>query len=330
MKKSFNKVSAMIFVRTMNSPMFTVFTFTLIHCTGGMDMSAFDATLGTIGAGNHFAELQVRHELLLVMHWLVLCCFQVTIIVVALKDTAPFNRSIIMLLATTFNPQRVEQVIDHELFHQLGLDETSLYLLVHSGSRGLGSAILDAYIRQHGTSPLVQDSPDAIRYLQMHDNALNWAKRNRALIAKRFLELLGEDPQQCPCVLDVWHNFVAQKEFKEEHDQQQPPEEEPSQQQQQQPPPPPPQQQQQQHEAKNRLWLHRKGAAPADCGPVVIPGSRGSFSYLVMPCNASPLSGYSLAHGAGRKWNRSKALETIKNRYPDASKLEVTELNSYV
>lgn len=31
------------------------------------------------------------------------------------------------------------------------------------------------------------------------------------------------------------------------------------------------------------LWLHRKGAAPSTEGPVVIPGSRGHMSYLVLP-----------------------------------------------
>lgn len=30
-------------------------------------------------------------------------------------------------------------------------------------------------------------------------------------------------------------------------------------------------------------WLHRKGAAPADKGLVVIPGSRGDMTYLVPP-----------------------------------------------
>jgi hypothetical protein len=30
-------------------------------------------------------------------------------------------------------------------------------------------------------------------------------------------------------------------------------------------------------------WLHRKGAAPSTQGPVVIPGSRGAFSYLAAP-----------------------------------------------
>jgi release factor H-coupled RctB family protein len=30
----------------------------------------------------------------------------------------------------------------------------------------------------------------------------------------------------------------------------------------------------------NNVWLHRKGAAPADEGPMMIPGSRGTLSYL--------------------------------------------------
>lgn len=49
-------------------------------------------------------------------------------------------------------------------------------------------------------------------------------------------------------------------------------------------------------------YLHRKGAAPADQGVVVIPGSRGHYSYLVAPTDsrdALERSGYSLAHGAG-------------------------------
>jgi hypothetical protein len=50
------------------------------------------------------------------------------------------------------------------------------------------------------------------------------------------------------------------------------------------------------------LWLHRKGAAPGDMGPLVIPGSRGAFSYLVQPIGdraTQEYAGYSLAHGAG-------------------------------
>jgi hypothetical protein len=51
-----------------------------------------------------------------------------------------------------------------------------------------------------------------------------------------------------------------------------------------------------------QVWVHRKGATPSDQGLVVIPGSRGDFSYLVLPnteAAAQHLSCFSLAHGAG-------------------------------
>jgi release factor H-coupled RctB family protein len=52
--------------------------------------------------------------------------------------------------------------------------------------------------------------------------------------------------------------------------------------------------------------VHRKGAAPSDRGLVPIPGSRGTLSYLVEPLAASsPKSLASLAHGAGRQYDRT-------------------------
>ena len=49
---------------------------------------------------------------------------------------------------------------------------------------------------------------------------------------------------------------------------------------------------------------------------VVIPGSRGSYSYLVEPIVENlEKSGYSLAHGAGRKFSRSDALKKAKSRF---------------
>ena len=41
-------------------------------------------------------------------------------------------------------------------------------------------------------------------------------------------------------------------------------------------------------------------------------------------------SGFSLAHGAGRAMNRSKALSKAKGRYPDPHSLIKTEMDSYV
>jgi release factor H-coupled RctB family protein len=62
-------------------------------------------------------------------------------------------------------------------------------------------------------------------------------------------------------------------------------------------------------------WLHRKGAAPHDQGKVVIPGSRGSLSYVVEPTGDGAACGHSLAHGAGRKWSRTEARERMRDRF---------------
>jgi len=78
------------------------------------------------------------------------------------------------------------------------------------------------------------------------------------------------------------------------------------------------------------LWLHRKGAAPSDCGAVVIPGSRGTFSYLVEPSSdisIQQMSGFSLAHGAGRRLPRNIAFKKGENIKLD---LTTTELGSKV
>lgn len=77
------------------------------------------------------------------------------------------------------------------------------------------------------------------------------------------------------------------------------------------------------------IWLHRKGAAPSTDGPLVIPGSRGDFSYLVQPISPRAESGYSLAHGAGRKWPRSECRGRLEKRFR-AEDLQRTSLGSVV
>ena len=63
------------------------------------------------------------------------------------------------------------------------------------------------------------------------------------------------------------------------------------------------------------VWLHRKGAAPSDKGPVVIPGSRGTLSYLVQPVGEQSANAWSIAHGAGRKWTRSESRLRVRERF---------------
>ena len=76
-------------------------------------------------------------------------------------------------------------------------------------------------------------------------------------------------------------------------------------------------------------WLHRKGAAPADRGPVVIAGSRGAFTFLVRPSGDGAANLRSLAHGAGRRWRRGEARGRLSRRYRP-EQLRRTALGSHV
>lgn len=81
---------------------------------------------------------------------------------------------------------------------------------------------------------------------------------------------------------------------------------------------------------ENDCYLHRKGATPTDQGPIMIPGSRGALSYLVLPVEQElQLSGQSLPHGAGRKWKRSDCRGRLEHRY-SVGALQKTKLGSRV
>ena len=189
---------------------------------------AHDMGLGTIGGGNHFAELQ-----------------------------------------------QVEAIHQEAAFAGLGLDPDRLFLLVHSGSRGLGQAILRSHVERFGAQGLNEKSVEAQVYLADHDQAVRWAAANRSLIAHRFLSCLRSEGEP---VLDVTHNTVTSIVTD-----------------------------------ASPMWLHRKGVTPSDAGAVVIPGSRGAFSYLVEPLGHDAGTAYSLAHGAGRKWNRRDARQRLRH-----------------
>lgn len=66
-------------------------------------------------------------------------------------------------------------------------------------------------------------------------------------------------------------------------------------------------------------WIHRKGAVKATDKPVVIAGTRGDLSYLVIPVASGESNAFSLAHGAGRKWKRNEAKGRMSHKYrPDS------------
>ena len=111
--------------------------------TYNLDPTESDRSLGTIGGGNHFAELQ-----------------------------------------------KIESVLDHKIFEDLGLSTKQFYLLVHSGSRGLGEKILSDHTRAFGQHGIPENTLKTHNYINKHDMAVKWAKANRALISKRFLDCL--------------------------------------------------------------------------------------------------------------------------------------------
>ncbi|CAM3528990.1 RNA-splicing ligase RtcB [Klebsiella spallanzanii] len=201
------------------------------------------SALGSIGGGNHFAELQ-----------------------------------------------QVDRIVDDARFQRAGFDAQHLLLLTHSGSRGLGQAILQRHITAFSHDGLAEGSAAAVEYLAEHNDALSFARVNRELIATRILQQVRATGQR---VLDVAHNFVEPCSVNGQQG-----------------------------------WLHRKGATPDGCGLVIIPGSRGDYSWLVQPLvNEEAL--YSLAHGAGRKWMRTECKGRLSGKYSPAL-LSRTELGSRV
>jgi len=184
--------------------------------------------------------------------------------------------------------QAIDEVYNQAVLDELGLNKKHLQLLVHSGSRGLGQSILVDHIAQHNHDGLVISAMNSAdndfeQYLFKHDEAVRWAELNRELIAKRFLDAIRANGH---CTLDVNHNLVSPKKINGRDG-----------------------------------WLHRKGATPSDKGYVVIPGSRGDYSYLVKPLANEvthenfTTSLYSLAHGAGRKWKRGECHGRLGHKY---------------
>ena len=197
------------------------------------------ASLGTIGGGNHFAEL-----------------LQIDTVYAAAAN----------------------------------LDNACAYLLVHSGSRGLGGAILRQHVDAHGHAGLQAASIEATAYLAQHDAALAYAKLNREWIARRMLAVWKT---QARCLLDVSHNHVLPANI-----------------------------------GDHSGFFFFFCATPSDQGWVMIPGSRGDYSYLVAPTDNSDYL-LSLAHGAGRKWARQDCYGRLAAKYT-AQDLHQTQFGSTV
>jgi len=200
--------------------------------------------------------------------------------------------------------QTVTEIADEMRAERLGLRKGQITVMIHSGSRGLGHETARDYMKLAGEQmrrrseeppnsqlfTLPADTPEGRAYLGAMNAAANFAFANRqvmALLTKRACgELYGSrTAARVRTLYDVTHNIAKQE-----------------------------------HHRGTRYFVHRKGATRAfdaarmggtpfaDCGqPVLIPGSMGSASYVLLGCPGSARSLFSVNHGAGRRLSRSAA-----------------------
>jgi tRNA-splicing ligase RtcB len=163
--------------------------------------------------------------------------------------------------------------------------EGGVWLLVHSGSRGLGAAVAAHHARvaeTHGgdvLNGLDTTTEQGIAYLRDLSWALAFARANREALAARALEVIADVvgiAVDASTTVDIHHNFVARETW-----------------------------------FGRELLVHRKGAVavPAEA-LALIPGSMGTASYIVEGLGNEEAFG-SCSHGAGRVMSRGEARRAI-------------------
>ncbi len=227
--------------------------------------------LGSLGAGNHFLEIQV-----------------------------------------------VEEIADRKAAGVFGLFKGQVCVMMHSGSRGLGHQVctdhlrdvdqtsreLDIQVPDRQLASVPATHPAAERYFGAMAAAANFARANRHVLGdgvrRAFAAVLGPkgEPFPMPILYDVSHNLAKMEEY----------------------------------EVDGRLrtfCVHRKGATRAfgpghpelpekyrEVGqPVLIPGSMGSASYVLVGTNEAAAKSFSsTCHGAGRAMSRTKARKVMSGQ----------------
>jgi len=221
--------------------------------------------LGTLGAGNHFLEIQV-----------------------------------------------VDKIYNPEIAKVMGIThEGQVTVMIHTGSRGLGHQVASDYLmvmergmRKYGISVpdrelacLPFHSPDAQDYFHAMAAAANFAWANRQVIThwvrESFKKVFNKDPEDLGLriIYDVAHNIAKIEEHVIEG-------------------------------KRYKVIVHRKGATRAfppghpdipskysGIGqPVLIPGSMGTASYILVGVREGARTFYSAPHGAGRQASRNEAI----------------------
>jgi tRNA-splicing ligase RtcB len=243
--------------------------------------------LGTMGAGNHFVEVQRVQEIYEPL---------------MNSDTTLMNADKNIRVNPRENPRLYAA-------KKLGLEKGKVAILIHCGSRGLGHQVATDYIRQalnyidkknielpdRELAYFPYRHPEGQNYLSAMKASANFAFANRQLILhqvrKAFKKVFGKEIK-LKQVYDVAHNIVKIEEYD-----------------------------------NRKLIVHRKGATRAfwrghpelapnyrEIGqPTLIPGSMGTSSYILIGQElAKEISFGSAPHGAGRLMSRAEAKRKIR------------------
>jgi tRNA-splicing ligase RtcB (3'-phosphate/5'-hydroxy nucleic acid ligase) len=207
-------------------------------------------TLGSLGAGNHFLEVQ-----------------------------------------------EVAQVHDEETARAYGLEEGTLAVMIHSGSRGLGHQVCTDFLREmeRAASGEKIELPDrqlacarfsgesGRRYFGAMVAASNFARANRQVMTHRvresFRAVFGNGDLGLDLVYDVCHNIAKVETYR-----------------------------------GRDVVVHRKGATRSFPGqPVLIPGDMQRASWVLRGLESSLERSFgSTCHGAGRVLGRREAKRRIR------------------
>jgi tRNA-splicing ligase RtcB len=208
--------------------------------------------------------------------------------------------------------QRVDKIFLPEIAKVMGIEkEGQITTMIHCGSRGLGHQVATDYIRvmekampKYGIKIPDKElacapaqSKEGQDYFKAACSAVNYALANRQMILhwvrESFEKILGKSSEELglELIYDVSHNIIKI----EEHD----------------------------FDGKRlKVWIHRKGSTRGfppfhpvlpeiykKIGqPVIIGGSMGTYSYLLVGTDTGKETFFSTAHGAGRVMSRHAAL----------------------
>ncbi len=207
--------------------------------------------------------------------------------------------------------QKVAEIHDEEAAKRMGIEQGTITVLIHCGSRGFGHQVCSDYLRvseqamekydislpDRELACVPNNSEEGQSYRKAMFSALNFAWSNRQMLThwtrNSFQRVFNqsESDLDMKLVYDVAHNIAKVEKHKVDG-------------------------------RDRNLVVHRKGATRAfpanrseipsryrDIGqPVLVPGSMGTASWILLgQANSMDLSFGSTAHGAGRTMSRSKA-----------------------